>query len=91
MAKPKRIEFTPPEGVVPEGVQKGETFDLVCSFRVEDDGMVCLVQMGDEKMPGYDGQEETGKSQHRPRYDQQAQGIVSAMSEGGMTGPGQED
>jgi len=36
---------------------------MVCSFRVKDDGNVCLVLFGDNEMPGYDS-----KSYSRPAY-----------------------
>jgi len=61
--KSQRVEFRPPAGSVPEGVQANEEFDMVCSFRVKDDGNVCLVMFGDEQMPGYDS-----KSTSRPAY-----------------------
>jgi hypothetical protein len=47
----KRVEFAPPEGSVPEGLGAGEDFDLVCTFRVKDNGEVCLVKFGDTDMP----------------------------------------
>ncbi len=61
----KRIEFTPPAGVVPEGTKAGEEFDLVSTFRVKPDGDVCLIQMGDEKMPGYSDKD---KPAGKPSY-----------------------
>ncbi len=48
-----KVTFQPPAGAVPEGVKEGDTFDLVSTFRVEQDGRVCLTQMGDVDM-GYD-------------------------------------
>lgn len=60
----KRIEFVPPEGVVPEGAQAGEEFDAVCSFRVKDSGQICLVKLGDTQMPGYD----SAGYDHKPDY-----------------------
>lgn len=52
--KMKRVEFRPPNGVVPEGTQAGEEFDAVTTYRVKGDGMICAVMIGDVKMPGYD-------------------------------------
>jgi hypothetical protein len=54
----KLVEFTPPPGVVPEDAAPGKEFDLVCSFRVKESGQVCLVMMGDAKMPGYESRED---------------------------------
>ena len=51
------IEFKPPKGVVPEDVGKGDTFDLVSTYRLKDNGEICLIQIGDHKMPGYDEDE----------------------------------
>jgi len=60
-----KIKFKPPQGVVPETVQEDQHFDLVCTFRVEG-SEVCLVQMGDVKMPGYlEHDEKEGK---KPKY-----------------------
>jgi hypothetical protein len=50
----KKVEFQPPKGAVPEGHEAGEDFDMVCTFRVKDNGSCCLVVMGETKMPGYD-------------------------------------
>ncbi len=61
----KRVEFEAPPGTVPEGTKSGEEFDLVCTFRVSKSGQVCLIQMGDEKMPGY---AEKGRDKGKPSY-----------------------
>ncbi len=68
----KRIEFNPPAGVVPEGVTAGEEFDLVSTFRVKDNGDVCLVMMGDVKMPGYSETKDKGK----PSYSDEHQAMM---------------
>lgn len=60
----KRVEFTPPDGVVPEGAEAGEEFDAVCTFRVKDSGDICLIQLGETKMPGYDS-----SPQYKPDYE----------------------
>lgn len=65
----KRIEFHAPPGVVPEGTKSGEEFDLVCTFRVKSSGEVCLVQMGDEKMPGYSERESKGKPSYADEHE----------------------
>lgn len=71
----KRIEFNPPQGVVPEGTKAGEEFDAVCSFRVKNDGSVCLIQMGDEKMPGYSDKD---KSKGKPSYADEHQEMMGS-------------
>jgi hypothetical protein len=65
-----KVEFTPPTGATPEGTEAGKEFDLVCTFRVKDDGDVCLVMMGDTKMEGYDEKAE------RPSYRKYAKGMM---------------
>jgi len=77
----KRIEFTPPKGVVPEGTKAGEEFDAVCTFRVKPDGDVCLVMLGDEKMPGY-GERDRGK----PSYKDEHEAMLGASEAPTQTG-----
>lgn len=51
----KRVEFTPPAGFgTPEGTQAGDTFEAMATFQLKKDGRMCLVAIGDHKMPGYD-------------------------------------
>lgn len=69
--KTSKVEFQAPSGVVPEGTQSGEEFDIVCTFRVKDSGSVCLTMMGDSKMPGYDD-----KDSKRPDYKQYSQDMM---------------
>lgn len=69
--KTKRVEFTPPAGVVPEGTTPGEEFDVVCTFRVKDGGTICLVEAGDVKMPGYDE-----SSDSKPTYESYSKSIT---------------
>ena len=82
--KTKKIEFKPPEHVIPEGTEEGEDFDMVSTYRVKPNGMVCLVQMGDVRMPGYDDKE-NGKEE-RPSYDKYRKGMTEMPMEGGMGG-----
>lgn len=80
----KRIEFTPPANVVPEGTKAGEEFDLVCSFRVKPDGDVCLIQMGDEKLPGYSDKAGNGKPSYKDEHEAMMGGDSgTAMGSGG--------
>lgn len=65
----RKIEFHAPPGVVPEGTKSGEEFDLVCTFRVKSSGEVCLVQMGDEKMPGYSDKADKGKPSYADEHE----------------------
>lgn len=49
-----KIEFSPPKGfVIPEGIQPGHDFDMVCTFRATPGGKICMVQLGDQKLDGY--------------------------------------
>jgi hypothetical protein len=74
----KRIEFKPPKGVVPEGSAPDDTFDLVCSFRVKKNGDICLVQLGDTQMPGYNDSGKAGAS-----YENDAKEMVQSAPESG--------
>lgn len=70
--------FSPPEGFQPpEGADApGKEFDMVVTLKVEEDGKLCIVKLGDQDMPGYDDEEEHG----RPSYKKYAQGIMSQMN-----------
>lgn len=64
----KKVSFKPPDGAVPEGTAVGDTFDLVCTFKLEGAGTVCLTKLGEHEMPGYDERPErpthrTGEAQ----------------------------
>ena len=72
-----KIEFKPLPNAVPEGTQVGDEFDLVCTFRLEDSGRVCLTQMGDVKAD-YD----KGKPKYRPDYKDEAKQIQASMLAG---------
>lgn len=74
-----KVEFKAPDGVVPEGTQAGEEFDMVCSFRVKDSGQVCMTMMGDAKMPGYDEKDK------RPDYREYSKGMMDARPSDEMT------
>lgn len=67
--------FTPPEGAD----APGKEFDMVCTLKVEEDGRLCIVKLGDQDMPGYDDDEEDGRH-GRPSYKKYAQGIMSQMN-----------
>jgi|KBSSwiStaDraftv2_1062776.scaffolds.fasta_scaffold310264_2 hypothetical protein len=79
----KRVEFKPPAGVVPEGTKAGEEWDAVCTFRVKPNGDVCLVMLGDEKMPGYT---EKGGDKGRASYKDEHEAMLG--SGGGETQTG---
>lgn len=73
--KSKQVEFMPPQGfTVPEGVSPGDSFDLVCSFKMKDSGMICMTELGDTKMPGYDDKQEERPSYGKYSEEMMAQG-----------------
>ncbi len=83
MDQGKKVEFDPPKGfVLPEGVQAGEEFDLVCTFRTKQDGKICLTQLGDTKMPGYDDKKES-----RPSYSGYTKELQAGMAQGNSEVP----
>lgn len=58
----KLVEFSPPEGLaVPEGKTEGDTFESMATFRIKKNGKMCLVAIGDLKMPGYEDRDEGGE------------------------------
>ena len=71
----KKVKFTPFPNAVPEGTKEGDTFDLTCTFRLEDSGDVCMTKMGDVDAP--DTKDE--KSMIRPGMDDEIQAMQSAM------------
>ena len=81
----KKVEFTPPDGAVPEGTAKGETFDLVCTFELNEEGKVCLTQMGEHDMPGYGKNKEPEGEKYRPGFDDMAQSISAGGPPGALS------
>lgn len=81
----ERVEFKAPKGVVPEDVAAGDTFDLVSTYRLKPDGQICLVQIGDHKMAGYeeDEYEQDTKNKNRASYGDVMASMHSAMSDQG--------
>jgi hypothetical protein len=69
----KRVSFTPPDNSVPEGSGSGEDFDLVCTFRVCQNGEVCMTRFGDFPMEGAEHQTAPAKSRS---YDEDAQAMT---------------
>jgi hypothetical protein len=82
-----KVEFTPPkEFVAPAGTEAGKQFDLVCTFESKQGGTLCLVQLGDTKMPGYDGKDNESK----PDYKQYAQAMTQQPEPAPAGQPGME-
>lgn len=51
----KRIEFKIPAGLtVPEGTEAGGQWQEMATFRLKKNGQMCLVAIGEHKMPGYE-------------------------------------
>lgn len=72
----KRVEFRPPAGfILPEGVGRGDEFDSVCTFKVKEDGTICLTKLGNTPMPGY-GKDKDSK--HKQDYSGVAQELQVA-------------
>lgn len=73
----KLVEFKPPAGfVLPEGTGAEGEFDLVSTFRMKPNGNICLVMMGDHKMPGYS---DSG-AKNKEGYGEYAKGMMKEMS-----------
>jgi hypothetical protein len=71
------ISFKPLPNSVPEGTQVGDTFDLVCTFKLEDSGKVTVTAMGDTKV------EDKDKPKFRPDFKDDAKAIQETMLSGG--------
>jgi hypothetical protein len=79
-----KVRFRPPPGFQPpEGLQKGDTFDIVCTLKPEADGYLCLKKLGDAEMPGY---EDDHKESQKPDYGEYARGM---QGQGGQMQGGQ--
>jgi len=65
--KTERVEFKPPKEFVSPESTDGE-FDVVCSFRTKPDGSICLTQLGDTPMPGYDEDKPDQAKENKPSY-----------------------
>lgn len=76
--KTEKVEFRPPKDFVPPESENG-VFDVVCSFRANPDGSVCLTQLGDVKMPGYEDLED--EKPNKPGYGGYASKMQGAMPE----------
>jgi len=72
-----KIEFEPLPHAVPEGTQADDTFDIVCSFKLQKTGKVVLTQMGDVKV------EDEDKPKFRPDFKDDAKSIQATMLNGG--------
>lgn len=92
MSDSERVEFQAPKGVVPDDIKPGDTFDLVSTYRLKPSGEICLIQIGETKMPGYDEDDYENKpAANRQSYANMADSMQTAMGAGGgMTqgGPG---
>lgn len=74
-----KVVFTPPKGFMPPE-SKGDEFDLVCTFRKEEGGKLCLVKLGDTDMGGYEGDHnESKETQSKPDYSRYSQGMMGGM------------
>ena len=78
-------KFKAPAGVIPEGIGEGDTFDVVTTFRVEKDGEICPIQVGDTKMPGYEDSEE--KEPTTKQFKDEASDMVNTGKEMGIPEP----
>lgn len=55
----KRVEFPAPRGfATPEGKSSGDRFESMATFQIKKNGDLCLVAVGDYKMPGYEDKKE---------------------------------
>jgi hypothetical protein len=51
--KSEYVEFPVPAGYeLPEGVNTGEDFDTVATFRMKEDGTICLISIDDFPVQG---------------------------------------
>jgi len=72
--KSNRVEFDLPEGfTLPEGTEPGSEFDLVCTFRLKKNKKLCLTELGDFDMPGYDDKEDASEPLKPGEYGQAKQ------------------
>ncbi len=91
----KEIKFDAPEGFeIPEGVKPGDTFEAMASFRLKDNGQICLEGVEGNMLPGEKGEmsgeessegaEEYGGSKKSPKRGKggPAFGFLMAIEKG---------
>lgn len=94
----EKVEFVPPKGFKPPEGDKQE-FDLVCTFRKQEDGFLCMTMLGDTEMPGYDEKSRSSQTEkdNKPSYGEYSKDIMAAGEQqggsneadmGGMAGGG---
>lgn len=67
-----------PKGAsLPDGVEPGAEFDLVCTFKLETNGKVCMTKFGDTEM-----ENENSGSESKPDYSGYAQNMTAQMQGG---------
>lgn len=86
---PNKIEFKPPENLkryLGEGLAPGQKVELLTSYRVKEDGNMCITMWDDEvPAPGYN---EEGEPEKESGFKERAMGMMNGemMSDGGGTG-----
>jgi hypothetical protein len=81
-----KVEFRPPANFrSPENVEAGKDWDMVCSFRTQSDGSLCMTKLGDTPMPGYDKDDHDSDrdADHKPGYQKLSSGIMNEMGASG--------
>ena len=64
---------------IPEGKKAGDTFDVVCTFRVERNGSVCLTKMGDTDTD-YDKGEQP-EMESKPDYSEMTKSMQGELQQ----------
>lgn len=86
----KKVEFKPPSDFQPpEVADPGKDWDMVCSFRTQPDGSICMTKLGDTDMPGYGSKagKEDDEQRYKPGYEGIAKELSDSLGESGAPAP----
>jgi|SRR5580704_3045969 hypothetical protein len=73
------VSFKPPSAfIVPEITDESKPLTLVCDFKVNPDGTLCMTKLGNTPMPEKDEKKE--REAKAPSYKDMADGIVNDMT-----------
>lgn len=75
----EKVRFKPPKGwMPPDGSEKDGKFDIVDTWKIEEDGQLCLIKLGDHDMK----YEEHEKKENKPDYSEVSKPMMSSLGGG---------
>jgi hypothetical protein len=77
-----KVTFPAPKGLhLPEGTKVGDTVELLCELKVEQNGKLCLTSIEDAQMEGYEEKDEPPPmgSKFEDAYKQNMSGMMGGQ------------